>query len=194
MSGEAISTASQHGAIDRGAGLPDLDQLKRAYRGGEIVLQSSRVLWKHGAGKAGSKALAKTLGKAALPLAAVDAALSVRDAVVSHQRWKREELATQRLELEVQALEQRCAAEERHLARQLDLQSSQVDNDCAEIRLGLHKLDGAAAGRQVFAHRLEELRAAGAPPAKVAEAERQLDQMTDVLLTQLVVPVDRSEK
>ena len=191
MSCDATSEGSRPSDAGQAAGVPDVEQLRRAYRGGEIVLQSSKALWTHGAGKAGSKALTKTLGKAALPLAAVDAVLSVRDAVLSHQAWKREELATQRLRQEVQALEKRYSAEELHLARQLEVLTAQVDLACAEIQLGLHRLDAAAAARRRIAERLDLLSAMGAPSAKVAEAARHLDRMTELVLAQLAMPLSR---
>lgn len=188
-----MSNASQQQQPNR-SGMPDEEQLRRAYRGGEIVVASSRALWTHGAGKAGSKALAKTLGKAALPLAAVDAALSVRDAVVSYQAWKREELATGRLQQATQAEAEWCSAAERHLARQLTELTAQVEQACDQTRTDLRRLDGVAAGRQALAARLELLRAQGGLPAEVATAERQLDHMTELVLAQLNESRPRSRK
>jgi hypothetical protein len=188
-----MSNDSQQQQQNR-SGLPDVEQLRRAYRGGEVVLASSRALWTHGAGKAGSKALTKTLGKAALPLAAVDAALSVRDAVVSHQAWKREELATGRLQLATEAQAEWCNAAERHLTRQLVELSGQVDQTCDQTRTDLRRLDGVAAGRQAVATRLDLLRTQQVSAAEVRQAERQFDRMTDLALALLAEPTARPRK
>ena len=61
------------------------DKVERSVRAGRHLVQSGRVIAKYGGGKVGSRMLTKVAGKAALPLAVVDFALSVRDAVEAHQ-------------------------------------------------------------------------------------------------------------